>query len=350
MKPNYIILADCDPDEISTFSQGCEQTAAVPFSIRSAISNKGHGSLLKRLGRYASYFTFPFGIFLRRRRYDMIVGWQQFHAINFAFFCRLTGVKKRCKVVCVNYTYKTKPGLVGRIYERYMRYAIGKGYVDAIHVPSHAYADEVAKTLGFPRERIIVIPFGTPDNYEPWSRLESPVAGEPYSLAIGRSNRDFDFLAAMWSRPELKGHRLVIISDSWKPTAPLPPDITHLDNVVGDASFPYIANCRLSLVPVEHPLICSGDTVLLNSMMMLKPVVVTSPSTLAEMYVTDGFNGLYIDKTDIAASAAKVAALLESEAEMSRMGRNARESYMQNFSRTAMGRNLMQRLQTIGVI
>lgn len=56
--------------------------------------------------RYLRYFTFPWKVFLHRKKYDCILGWQQFYAINFAFYCRLFQVRKTNKVVALNFTYK----------------------------------------------------------------------------------------------------------------------------------------------------------------------------------------------------------------------------------------------------
>ncbi len=71
-------------------------------------------------------------------------------------------------------------------------------------------------------------------------------------------------------------------------------------------------------------------------MMFAKPVVVTTPSTLAEMYVTDNENGMCISK-DIKEAARKISNLLENKAEILRLGNVARKSFVSNYSRYSMG-------------
>lgn len=341
-----LILADCDPAEIADFQLGLQQESGLDFAIISARSNKLHGSALKKLRRYCSYFTLPLRLLGRRKEPGLIIGWQQFHAINFAFFMRMLRLKKRCRVVAVNFTYKQKPGLIGRIYERYMRFAVAPGYVDALHVPSAEYGRQLAQEFGFAPRDVIVTCFGTPDRHDEWASLQCPV--ENFALAIGRSNRDFDFLARVWSRPEIKnsGVKLVIISDTWHPVTPIDdnPAIIHLANVKGVDSFPYFARCEFALVPLLRSDICSGDTVLLNSMMMAKPVVITAPSTLAEMYIRHGENGICIPK-DEARAAAEIERLITDPQLRLNLGRQARTSYLNSFSRTQMGRAIAAALK-----
>lgn len=334
-----LILTDCDPDEVITFKNGCEAASGLSFEIVSNVSNLNHGNAWKRLKRYFSYFYFPFSIFLKRKELGVVVGWQQFHAINFAFFSRLFRTGNCVKTVAVNFTYKSKRGLVGKLYRRYMGYAVSSPYLYRIHVLSHQYAADMSREFGVDMSRFIVTPFGTPDNYGVWKNLICE--DHDFVLALGRSNRDFDILVKMWKHPLLQSSRLIIISDTWNPSGELPSNVKHLNNVKGDASLPYISNCKVSIVTLIDPKLCSGDTVLLNSMMMGKPVVISSPSTLSEMYIDDGVNGVCISG-DIDDAAEKVSAILNDDSLYQSLAHNARMSYLGKFSRTSMGENIMK--------
>ena len=121
MDKKNVILTDCKPEEIATFAEGCNSVVKEPFSVITSISNWEHGGFLQNIRRYAAYFVFPFKVFLKRKHYGTIIGWQQFYAINFALFCRLFYVKKRNTVIAVNFTYKRKNGFVGKIYHAYLK-------------------------------------------------------------------------------------------------------------------------------------------------------------------------------------------------------------------------------------
>lgn len=337
-----VVIADCSIEEIQTFADGIAETIGEPVEIITSFKKKySTKSLWGKIKYYTTFFTFSFKIWRRRKEFKLVLGWQQFYALNFGFYSRLFGSKnKDLTSVAVNYTYKQKPGIIGKLYASYMRYCTNA--VNFLHVLSFGYAKRINQELGFPIDKILVTHFGTPDFAEKWEKLPNPET-EPYVLSIGRSNRDFDFLVDIWSQPQLADHRLIILADLWKPSHPLPPNVTHYDNVLGEKSFAYIANAELSVVPVDDPLICSGDTVLLNSMMMKVPVAVTNPSTLSDMYITDGYDGIYIER-DAAAAAEKIASVLNNERRKKELGEAARQSYLQRFSRYTMGKELGEQL------
>lgn len=343
MKMNKInvILADCQPEEVKSFADGCFAEANAPFEIISSISNWGHGGTMQNLRRYAAYFTFPFKVFLRRKRYNAIFGWQQFYAINFALFCRLFHVRKSNLVVTVNFTYKRKNGLIGHIYHRYMKFSCNNKYLDYFHVPSHSYVKRCCDDLGLSEDMFIVTGFGVPDTYGQMKHLKAPLNN--YTLSIGRSNRDFDFLVDVWKQDCLKNNTLVIASDTWKPRSELPENIIFRNDIKYDESFAWFNCCDMCITPIADGNICSGDTVLLTGMMFAKPVVVTTPSTLAEMYVRDGINGIYIPKV-VEDAALKIGALLNDKEKMLRIGKSARESFLSNYSRRSMGMSLCSQI------
>ena len=76
-------------------------------------------------------------------------------------------------------------------------------------------------------------------------------------------------------------------------------------------------------------------------MMFSKPSVVTTPSTLAEMYVRHQENGLCIPK-DVEKAAQMIAELLANKEQMATLGAKARKSYLDNFSRESMGKALIK--------
>lgn len=336
----YVVLADCIPDEVQTFVDGLEYKGQ-KFQIDSYISNWRRTGILSELKRYATYFSVGFQYFLKRRQYDAIVGWQQFYALIFCFFCGLFRVKKTTMVIAFNYTYKEKKGKVASIYRWFMEKCMDGDYLDYIHVPSREYAAVVAEQFHFPRERIIVMGFGVNDCYAEFSALSVPPSCQKdgYALAIGRSNRDYDFLIRAWEGIE---YPLVIISDTYKGSAQND-NVVILRNVAGKESHPWIANCGLMVIPIDDASICSGDTVLLTAMAAKRKIIVTAPSTLAEMYVVDGKNAVLAPKKD-AAFRRIVTEVLYGE-KFADLGNGARQSFLQSHSRQSMGSNLTKAIR-----
>lgn len=335
----HVVLADCISNEVQPLADELTYRGHV-FQIESYISNWKRTGILSELKRYATYFAVGFRCFLKRNEYGAIVGWQQFYALTFSFFCSLFRVKKTTTVVALNYTYKDKSGVAARIYRWFMKKCVNTEYMDYLHVLSDAYADLIAEQFQFPRERIIVTGFGVNDCYEEFSVLPAPdsFVKDGYALAIGRSNRDYDFLIRAWEGID---YPLVIISDTYKGSAQSE-NIVILRNVAGEESYPWIANCGLMVIPIDDASVCSGDTVLLTAMAAKRKIIVTAPSTLAEMYIADGKNALLAPKIE-KDFAEIVNAVINTDRFIS-LGEGARESFLKAYSRQSMGRKLSEKM------
>ena len=339
---NYILFTDSDQEEVNTFSDGIKSLQGNNCIIYVARSNYGQKNKFINLLRYIKYFLAPLIFLTKEYKCDILLGWQQFYALNLAFFCRLFHTKKRYKIVALNFTYKRKKGLLGTIYHEYMKYCTNNDYLDLMHVPSFNYVESCSKELNITPQKFIVRGFGVPDLFEKWAHTKVDCLN--YSLSIGRSNRDFDFLLAVWNKIKANNHQLIIISDTYKPKQKLPNNVILKNNIIGDAQFPWIANAKLVIIPIKDGTICSGDTVLLNSMMLKKTVIVTTPSTLQEMYIKNGYNGIAIEKNPTNFSL-QLSDLLSNDEKREKIGEQARKSFVENYSRYAMGKFFAENCQ-----
>lgn len=320
-----VVLADCIPEEIEDFRKGLEESTRLKWKVISKVSNWGRTSKWKEIRRYFTYFWVSFTIFIHRKEYDNIVGWQQFYSLIFCFFCRLFHVKKNFKVYAINYTYKKKEGLIGKIYYHFIKYIITSQYLDIVMVPSKDYAEICSKQFGIDKEKIAILCFGVCDVFSNYNNM----VVEEIALSIGRSNRDYDWLIKEWKEID---YPLIIISDTYKAPKELPKNIRIIDNISGDEQYPYIMKSRIIILPIDDPTICSGDTVLLTSMSFKKCVIVTTPSTLAEMYVKDGKNGFVVKKVN-----GELKKCIDKAIRTNGIGEKARDSYLNNYSIWKMG-------------
>lgn len=336
----YVVLADCAPDEVKSFADALE-IGGNRFEIESHIANWKRTGSLSEIKRYATYFTVGFRTLINRREYSVIMGWQQFYALTFSFFCELFRVRKATVTVALNFTYKEKKGKVGKIYRWFMGKCVSEKYLDYIHVLSDSYADIIAEEFHFPRERIVVTGFGVNDKYTELSQTKTPgqYGKDQYALAIGRSNRDYDFLIDAWEEID---YPLVIISDTYEGTA-TGSHISILRNVAGAESEPWIANCGLMIIPIADGQICSGDTVLLTAMSLKRKIIVTKPSTLAEMYVINGENAILSPKQPDEFRWIVKDILMNDRYET--LGETARESFLEHYSRRNMGAKIIEAMR-----
>lgn len=222
-----------------------------------------------------------------------------------------------------------------------MGYCIKSRYLDYIHVPSKAYALECSKEFNVSIKKFIVIPFGIPDTLKKWENSKTEYSD--YILAIGRSNRDYDFLVDVWKNMP-KHYKLLIICDQYKPNKKIPDNVIVRRDITGEQQFPYIYNCKLMIIPIDKENICSGDTVLLKAMSFNKTVVITKPSTLSEVYIENRKNGISIEK-DEKKFIYELNKLLEDKELIEDIGIKARKSYLDNYSRYAMGKKLGKQIK-----
>lgn len=344
-QPKVLILTDGGATKNDTFAQGIADSMQAEVHIENHQVNKLHGSKWKNIRRYLNYFIFPLHFIHRCKEYDYILGWQQFYTNNLAFYCEMLGLKQQARIVSVNYTYRDKNGIVGKFYKWYMRKLTNSDHLLCLHLPSNMAAEALHHSLGTSLSKMIVANFGVDDIYYNVKNRESTIVkGNKYVLSLGRSNRDFDFLVEVWKEPELQNETLVILSDTWHPVLPLLVNIIHRTDIVGDEAQFCLAHCKLNVVPIDVPTVCSGDTVLLHGMQYERPTVVTTPSTLAEMYIDHGVNGLCLNK-DVKTFAFEVAALLRDGAKMKSLGQAARYKFLNHYSRYAMGMAIGNKLK-----
>lgn len=326
---NYI-FADCCEEELQDLKKGLEDGLKEKCLIISAISNWGRTNIWLKIKRYLIYFIAPLKVFFRRKKIKRLFGWQQFYTIIFCFYCRIFHVKKTFSVYVINFTYREKNGIIGKLYHSFMKYSINNKYVDLLFVPSIDYIDICSKSLEIDSSKIKTLPFGIPDQYE---RYKDNYIQEKYILSIGRSNRDYDWLINEWNNID---YPLYIISDTYKYNKDNNNNIKIINNISGDKQFPYIMGCKALIIPIKQGNVCSGDTVLLTAMSFKKNVIVTDNSTLSELYVINNNNGYIVDKNNSNLKEI-IDNIISNKIDL---GEKARKSYLDNYSRIKMGNNI----------
>lgn len=290
MKKTNVALFDSTAEEASDFILGLESATGVHWEAKVFTANQVRKSRVSNFIRYLKYFLFPFYIFLKRRNYGCIVGWQAFYGLLFAFYSKLFHVKKINALLIKNFIYKPKNGLIGKVYFEFMSYIVKSDYVDVFICSSERYCDYCAQIFDEPRERFVFLPFGVND-FTKLLDMSKPASND-YILALGRSNRDWEFLIDALGGEK---YQVRIVCDELH-RENLPENICIYNSVWKEASYEFIRNCKLMIIPILDGRIVAGETVLLQAMSFAKPIIITKPSCLADDYVIDGVTGLIVSK------------------------------------------------------
>ena len=213
-----------------------------------------------------------------------------------------------------------------------MKKSLERNTIDFIHVSSKKHAKLVCEKLGYEMNKIIIHTFGVDDNYKKYACLETPdgYIKDGFFLSIGRSNRDYDFLLKVW---EKISYPLVIICDTYNKKSKNP-FVEIKNNINGKEQYTWINNCKANIIIAKDNDVASGDTVLLTSMSLGKLVIVSSQSTLDEMYIKNNINGVAVNK-NILCFRETVMKIIEGKYMISQT--RIRNSFLKNFTRKALG-------------
>lgn len=320
-----VILVDFEPSDNWNFKEAIENATNKKWTVIKAVSNRNHGTKLQKLIRYSKYFVFPFKIFLKRKKYASVLAWQQFYGLILAFYFKVFGVKRAPDITVMTFIYKEKKSFVGKIYAKFMNCVVRSGYIKKFIVFSNSEREYYANVFQVPLEKFVVEVLGLEDEC---AIIGAGNSEEKYFLAAGRSNRDYEFLRDAWSDK----NNLKIVCDTCKDT-----DTTHikyLKNCYHKEFMQELSNCYAVIIPLQDEKISSGQLVILQAMMLKKPVIVTRNDTVKD-YIVDGVDGIIIEK-DRKALEAAINKLQEPEV-YNTIAENARKSFEEKFSLYAMG-------------
>lgn len=323
-----MILVDYHVTDNWEFRRALEEETKENWIIDYLVTNTKHKGW-QNLIRYFLYFCFPIKILLKIKRYKNIVAWQQFFGLILAAYLRFFHMpSERINIYVMEMIYKSKKGIVGKIYERFIRYAITSEYIKRIFVFSEKEKELYCNIFDVSENRMEVLQLGIEDSWEDYSQ---EIHDGGYYIAAGRSNRDYDFLINVWKSE----YKLKIICDDFK--CETEKNIEVLKNCYNDKYMKELAGCHAVIIPLLDKYISSGQLVALQSMMLGKPVIVIHNDVIKD-YIVDDFSGYIIEK-DPKLFWSKIRKL-ENKMEYDRISRNARMEFEKGFSVLAMGKKV----------
>lgn len=323
-----VILTDFLPSSDWEFLQGILESTGMKWEVLSCTSNQLRTNIWIKLLRYIRYFSFPWRLFLRRKTFCKVVAWQQFYGLNLAFFERLFRVEKTNDLTVMTFIYKRKQGIIGTLYFNFIKYCITSKYIDRLVVFTVHEVDYYSKLFQVEESKFRCMNLGISD-----VSGEYEVSDNGRLLSAGRSNRDYDFLIASLKDTEIS---LDIICDTidYESNG----KIQIYKNIEGKAYYKMLAQCHAVIVPIKDENISSGQLVILQSMMMGKPII-TTKSCSSDAYLQHGETALIISnvKWQLLES---INMLYEDTELYISMQKNAKEEYRKNYSLLQLGRSV----------
>jgi glycosyltransferase involved in cell wall biosynthesis len=184
--------------------------------------------------------------------------------------------RKRVPIFLVGFIYtRRKSRLLSWLRRLYFRAVLG--LCQGIVCHSTLETERYAKLFDLPLERFGVVPFAL--NVERPDTLEVREGG--YALSAGRAERDYGLLSRAWTGMHMDLH---IVCDTGAPLQAVvhSPRIRLLRECFGADFLSEIAQANFVVVPLKDPELSAGQMVLLQSMSVGKPVIISRTPTTEE--------------------------------------------------------------------
>lgn len=327
-----IILLDREITNEWGFTSALQGTYSV--DCLNKISNtpeyhKGLGNIRRQL----CYLTLAIKAIFCCKRYDAVIAWQQFFGIYMGAIMRFLHLGIKCPIIIMTFIYKPRTGFKGKLYQRFVKYALSAKQVKCVTVYSQSEVNHYSQLLGLPQERFTALHLGIDDTPVETTKGD-------FIFSTGRSLRDYDFLCN--ASPE--NFPVVIAADNYYPKIDKK-HITVLRDCFGDAMLHRMAECFCVVVPLKDTETSSGQLVILQAMMLGKPVIVTENKT-ARFYLEDNQTGFIIDKTQAALqNALKI--LSEDREKYNEISQNARNEFSEKFTTYRLGKDVSSLIDDI---
>ena len=324
MDKKNLILVDYDCPSQWKFVDGLSKSTNEPWEVKKLVSNTNHSGKFQNIIRYIKYFWLPFTVFLRRNKYKRVIGWQQFFGLILGFYCHLLHIKNAPDVYIMTFIYNRKSSKLGKIYENFIKYCITSDAVKKIIVFSKTEPKYYSEIFGVDESLFISIDLGIEDLSDKYE-----ISDNGRYLSAGRSNRDYDFLIGNWNMDR----DLDIICDTL--IASEKENIKIYTSIHNEEYFKMLSECHAVILSLKDVNISSGQLVILQAMMMNKPVICTENLTVAN-YIDSSSDGLIIKKdTDSIEKALQYV-----EEHYSELTKKAREKFVNKYTEYQMGLNI----------
>ncbi|HOV88081.1 MAG TPA: glycosyltransferase family 4 protein [Syntrophobacteraceae bacterium] len=280
----------------------------------------GYGTF-NRFSTWASEMYLPFLALCKRRQADVVVSWSMRMGVCYGILNRLFPGGNRCRHVLYDFHINLrKKGAGYRRKLRLLRFALGG--IDFFLCTSNREADLYSHLFRVPRERIRFFPMTPPRHY--LDAYDFP--RKDYVLSYGNSDRDYDSLV---TAAKESGLPTVILTQTYRFFSPLPSNVRVIrERTVGLDLIRLIASARLVVLPLRDAMVSAGQTAMLETMALGRPLIVSANPATAE-YAQHGRDALFFEPGDARALKERMLFLWEHPGEAERLGARARESALE---------------------
>jgi glycosyltransferase involved in cell wall biosynthesis len=248
---------------------------------------------------------------------------------------RITFSKAPIVAWCFNLG-KTYGGMKGRL----AKFALSA--VDIFVVHSTAEIEIYSRWLSIPRERFIFVPLSIQTNV---FEVEDE-APEPFVVAIGSANRDYDCLVRAL---QPLGYNTIIVAGRHAVENLALPSFVEVRSGLSLSECHILSQrARVNVIPIKNADSASGQVTLLETMMFGKAVVATRCAGTVD-YVTEDLDALLVEPDDDKALSLAISELWSDEIKRNMIGDAARSTIFDSVTFEAVAPKMRDILDKISV-
>lgn len=269
----------------------------------------------------------------RQHTYDLIVGWEGKNTFPLALLRGLGGIHKP---PLLGLTFSLR----GPIKKLLPLQRVGLRGMDWMTVSSQYDQRVYMQLSGWPENRCVLCRLGSYDGFEGLP----PAPAQPYIFSGGRSGRDYATLFAALQQTTIPA---VVNARPFNVRGLKVPQNVRLNDLLpADAYRNLHWGARFVVIPLQDLDEVVGLIAVLYAMAAGKAVIVSRVSCIEE-YVQEGETGLLVPPGDVTAMRTAIERLWTDRETCERMGKQARERFLAEYTFSAFARRVAGVLDTI---
>lgn len=286
--------------------------------------NRFRSHFWNQLTYILSEFYLPLAALMKSDSYDVVMSWSMRLGICYGILNRLITQSDKPKHIIYDFHINlTRNDPFYRFRINLLRVALPG--IDFFYTTSEKEKEIYSRRFNIHPDRMAFYPM-TPAAY----LLEKKTypKGE-YLLSYGNSDRDYDSLIKAVRHQPIQ---TVIVSKTYQPVHPLPPQIVLIREKPWDELLALIGSSRMVILPLQSYWVAAGQTAMLETLALGRPLVITANMSTIE-YAIDGKTALFFDAGDVQKLKEHVQYLLNHPEAAETIANQARESVRENAQR-----------------
>ncbi|RRR99934.1 glycosyltransferase family 1 protein [Aquabacterium soli] len=236
------------------------------------------------------YVLVSLRLFIKSWSCDRVICWQQAYGVSLGFLfhaLQFIGVRPKASIDVL--TFILTPSKRQGLWLSVLAFSLSADAVKKVVVYNLAEYDLYKKLFPKVAHKFAYTLYPAAD--VPETFISKREVGDFY-LAVGRSNRDHEFLRDYFQSRQNRSCYVLTDQKLQSKSG----NFFVVGGVFGDEYFDYLRRCKAVIIPFLDPTASSGQLVYLQAMQLGKPVLV-SVSRCLEGYLLDGVTGIYFEKT-----------------------------------------------------